>query len=984
MMIRFSYRLFIILVVTVLLIVNHESPTKGQQDDPESAEIEEIFEQMSVEERVGQLFLVMFPGNGVNSEVEELIRDYKVGGLILDVSSENFYNSEEPPATIQVAKFTNDLQTFAWEANSNERGLENPYFIPLFMAVDHEGNGANFVRIRSGMTTIPSQLTVGATWSDARAEELGKIVGQELASIGINMLFGPVVDVVDDPTASWRGNMGLRVFGGNPQWVGKLGRAYIRGVHDGSSRRVITVAKHFPGHGGSNRNPDDEVAVLSQTLEDLREMDLIPFFTVTETRDNDPMGVTDALMSSHIDYQRRVKGPVSLTSDEEGIGSVTQLLKEPEFSEWRENGLMVVDSLGVPAVRKYYYPKESKFPHIKIAVDALMAGNDVLTLASYSQKGDLDTSIRNVKETITFFQEEYRRNPSFMERVDEAVLKILSVKSKIFPTWSLDQVLVNVDIVPSLTGQGTDTVREIAKEAITLLYPVESPLPPPPKLNETILIATHNWNVKDCSNQQKCPTLTPLPVDALEKHMVELKQFNDDQVNSIPFYGPPASEEAGLINFLNQDTGPAETEYIQGLIDDADWIIFAILDLDWGPDNTYNAATSNYPEANTLKTFLNWYTGDAKLVVITFGTPPFNLDSTDTSKLTAYYGAYSKVEPLPEYAVRALFQEWQPHQAAPIDVGGTGYELAKQVKPDPDHTFSIQLANPTKDQLRKGETITLKTTSILDYNGHVVPDGTVLTWRGQYLAIFLIDPVKSTSTFDGIAKATFELKHPGEIEFTATSGLAASRSKKLNIAEVSSSPTAPSPEAQSSKAASTISRTTPISVATLTPSINSPQVNNPSTPTSTSALSVVSPEPSSSNPPSTLSSVLVGTNTPLSASTISPQVNNLSTPASTSALSSFFESSSAVVLVGIVGAVLTAAATIIAALISRSPSKSESNLSVQVNNDTEQLVVKLTRRLQKLKEKEAVQGYSVDPEVQLEIEDIEAKLKNLGIDQTSD
>ena len=97
-------------------------------------------------------------------------------------------------------------------------------------------------------------MTIGATWSKDEAESTGSIVGNELCAAGVNMLLGPVVDVLANPRSGGNGDIGIRSFGGNPTWVGELGRAYVRGVHDGSAGRMLTVAKHFPGHGGSDRS----------------------------------------------------------------------------------------------------------------------------------------------------------------------------------------------------------------------------------------------------------------------------------------------------------------------------------------------------------------------------------------------------------------------------------------------------------------------------------------------------------------------------------------------------------------------------------------------------------------------------------------------------------------------------------------------------------------------------------------------------------
>ena len=182
-------------------------------------------------------------------------------------------------------------------------------------------------------------MAVGATWETAKAEAIGQMVGEELAAMGINMLLGPNLDVLNDPRPTGRGDIGIRVFGGDPYWVGRMGRAYIRGVHQGSGGKTATVAKHFPGHGGSDRLPDNEVATVDKSLQELRRIELPPFFEATRADENDPQGVTNALMSSHIRYRgfqgdiRQFTAPISF--DAEGMATLSRL---PEIAAWREAG----------------------------------------------------------------------------------------------------------------------------------------------------------------------------------------------------------------------------------------------------------------------------------------------------------------------------------------------------------------------------------------------------------------------------------------------------------------------------------------------------------------------------------------------------------------------------------------------------------------------------------------------------------------------
>ena len=141
------------------------------QDQNEDPFVEQLLSQMSVEEKVGQLFLVTFVGNDLSeeSDIVELVTQYHVGGVVLLAANENFTNNEDTPR--QVAELTRKLQEWAFVASqppqaSNE-GTATPtptqtgQFIPLFIAVDHEGDGYPYTRITGGVTALPNNMALG-------------------------------------------------------------------------------------------------------------------------------------------------------------------------------------------------------------------------------------------------------------------------------------------------------------------------------------------------------------------------------------------------------------------------------------------------------------------------------------------------------------------------------------------------------------------------------------------------------------------------------------------------------------------------------------------------------------------------------------------------------------------------------------------------------------------------------------------------------
>ena len=719
---------------------------QGATPDPD-LQIEALLSAMTVEERVGQLFLVAFDGRdtGPGSDVAALIQQDHVGGLVLLAANANFLNDADTPR--QVAGLANSLQALAMGSGAQ---------VPLFVAVEHEGDGYPYTQITGGTTPLPNALAAGATWDLASARDMGQITGLELAAMGINLLLGPGVDVLSSPRPGTLGDMGSRTFGGDPAWVGQMGRAYIEGVHGGGGGRVATVARHFPGHGGADRLPGEEVATVDKSLAELKQVELAPFIAITGGEAGDG-AVTDALMSSHIRYRhyqgdvRQFTAPVSL--DAEGLQAILDL---DEFAAWRASGLIVSDSLGLPAVRKTFDPAQAAFPHRRIAKEAFLAGNDLLLLTRFALSDVWADQFANIRDTIAFFRSEYRANPAFAARVDQAVSRILRLKLRLYPEFTLEAVKVHPAAALQVCGLGTEVTQRVANEAITLLYPDPNAVLAPPRRGEKILIFTDARPVRECSTDE-CQPFSPLGQTAVEQAMLQAYgpggtgQVDPVDITSLPF--------GQLHRFLMGE--PADYD-VGTLLADADWILFAQQDL--------NLAKG--PNSDAVKLFLNHSLSaayDARLVVLAFNAP-YYLDTTEISKLSLYLGAYSKVEPFVEGAVRALFGELVPSGAPPVDVAGINYDLQHRLAPDPGQVIPLSLLEPESDTtLHPPQTVRLQAGPILDRNGHPVSDGLPVTFLGEYADGSYAAPGTAT-TDGGLAEATLTLNSPGPVWLRAQSG----------------------------------------------------------------------------------------------------------------------------------------------------------------------------------------------------------------------
>ncbi len=324
------------------------TPTKAPA---KPADVKPLLDKMSVADKVGQLFLVTFIGDNVaaESDIATLVRDYRVGGVVLLPANGNFRSVPAPAPTFpitatqgqaptqtaqlttpqQIARLTNALQSLALTparpitatatltttaaltatatltatrpataiaatatitptrpaAAIAPTGTLTGAQVPLLIGLDWTGDDTSFFAGTGGFSPLPSAMALGATWSPSLAERTGVVVGQELRAVGVNLLLGPPLDVLDVPRPGDKGDLDTRSFGGDPFWVGQMGLAFIRGVQAGAKSGVLTAAKHFPGQGASDRRPDDEVATVQKSLQQLRQIELAPFAAVTSGSD---------------------------------------------------------------------------------------------------------------------------------------------------------------------------------------------------------------------------------------------------------------------------------------------------------------------------------------------------------------------------------------------------------------------------------------------------------------------------------------------------------------------------------------------------------------------------------------------------------------------------------------------------------------------------------------------------------------------------
>ena len=811
------------------------TPTPGPDEILEDR-IDNLIAGMGVADKVGQLFIVTFQGNdiGPRSDVAELIEEYRVGGVVLSPRNRNFSNySETTPE--DVARLTNQLQALAYGTYLSpaealnvkeggpaipgvlQSGLEQrlPLELPLLIGVEQGGDGLPETALRSGFTTIPPQMALGATWNPELVGEVGAVHGREMRSVGVNLLLGPALDVIEQPRPDLVTGLGLHTFGGEPFWVGRMGQAYVSGIHRGSGGRVATVTGHFPGLGGTDRRPDEEISTIQKSLQELQRIELPPFAAVTERpsailRVDGATTSTEALMSGHIRFSsfqgsRERTPPISL-AQELGI-----LLELDEFAPWRaQGGILMSDALGVMAVRRYYDPPLQEFPRRRIALDAFTAGNDLLYLSDFSLTDSWLDERANIKETIIFFRERYTNDAEFAARVDASLRRILRLKLRLYDPVPVTGATtdmypsrdepIEIDIADVVVGpndleegfspehqrEAQMLLDQVASEALTIFFP-DSPgladqLPAPPGEDEDILIFTDSRIFHECVG---CPAVPAVAPAALEEIMLRLygpeatNQLRTEQIRSRTF--------AELNSLLNGTAEQSVANALEAEILNASWLIFAMLDVD----------VANYDSSDAVKRFLRQRSDrlpGSKLVVLALNEPYF-FDSTEIGKMTAFLGVYSKTQPFLEAAVRALFRAQTVSGAPPVSVPGTRFSnLVERLEPDPNQRIGLTLLNEdiiieegegdevvvTQTDLSLGDSLELQAGPILDRNGNTVPDGTPVNFRLIYEGEELAIQSSPVATRGGLARKSVLLERTGAL-LIAVNSVEASSSTEIRV-----------------------------------------------------------------------------------------------------------------------------------------------------------------------------------------------------------
>ena len=367
------FKLFFILLISVFLVGCKDSnkvfKTKPSTDETIYKEVDEVMANMSLDEKIGQMFIVSYNSTSYNDGLSNIMSTVKPGGFMFLGYNITSYND--------TLKFVKDLK------DSSE--------IPLFITIDEEGgNVERLSYLKEDITHIPYMYDVGLKDDLELTYDVGRVIGREIGVFGFNVDFAPVIDVVTNKDNQV---IGKRSFGEDYKLVARHGVALSNGIEE---YHVISCYKHFPGHGSTMEDSHVDLPIIKKDKKTLLNEDLYPFKYAIH---ND----AKMIMIGHIAVP-------SITGDNTPASMSKVIINDLLIDEFQYKGLIVTDALNMIEDRDYSTDE--------IYQNVINAGVDILLYPT-----DSIEAFNSVKKSV-------KDGKISEERINSSVRKILFYKYK--------------------------------------------------------------------------------------------------------------------------------------------------------------------------------------------------------------------------------------------------------------------------------------------------------------------------------------------------------------------------------------------------------------------------------------------------------------------------------------------------------------------------------------------------------------------------
>lgn len=333
-----------------------------------------LLKKMSLDEKIGQLFMVPFCPNRKDAhfeDIQKLMDHYHIGGFIVKQS--------DPESQINALNF-----------------FQKRSKLPLIVAADAEWGLA--MRMEKAIS-YPKNIYLGKVEDQDLLFDLGKEIGRQLRLVGAHINLAPVVDINNNPK-----NLIIkeRVFGNDPNLVAKKAKLMVLGMQ---SQNILCAAKHFPGYGDIETDPHMDLPRASHTLDRLLEMEFVPYARLIES------GIA-CIMTAHIALTNLDVLPATMSK---------KIIEEILRNKLQFQGIIITDALNMKALTNIYSDEE-------IALFSHMVGNDILLYGDHINPNIDYILNRRIPSAFEAIKQAYVSGKLDIKRLNEHVLKILKAK----------------------------------------------------------------------------------------------------------------------------------------------------------------------------------------------------------------------------------------------------------------------------------------------------------------------------------------------------------------------------------------------------------------------------------------------------------------------------------------------------------------------------------------------------------------------------
>lgn len=494
------YPLILVVIISLWLTVNAGYAQDGRTSPniERRTTIDGLMAQMTLQQKVAQLFMVGLYGPNITDEGRAFLETYQPGAIVVFP-----YNAGSPS---QVTQLINDWQTVITEAGAP----------PLLVAIDQEGGRINTLE-DAPFTQFPVPALVTATANYHLIYETGVAQSRELQAVGIHMNLAPVADLETNPDNPV---IFRRAYGSDPLTVAPALAAMVQGMQ---TTGVMATLKHFPGHGDTNADSHIELPILYDNRQQLEQAELMPF------RAGIGAGA-EAVMVGHLWLPELDPTPSLPASLSHPIA--TGILRE----ELGFDGIIMTDALDMDAIdTAYTLPVAS--------VMAIQAGIDVLAMGPHVGTNQLAESIDTVLEAV-------ERGEISEAQINGSVRRILDVKRRYgVLDW---QPLTTQDADARVLAANSQTlITQLFQEGTTLVYDQNAALPFSDDDQIVLAYPLHRPNVIQlCTQNNVIPVgFSNYPTES-EINEIVRQSYNADYVVVLTQNAIDKPEQAQLVNQL--------------------------------------------------------------------------------------------------------------------------------------------------------------------------------------------------------------------------------------------------------------------------------------------------------------------------------------------------------------------------------------------------------------------------------------------------